>query len=1164
MTARTISFPGVTAVLVLWGSASLPSAIAQQPGGQTPRSDELTLEAVGTQRKAAEDNPDLEESLKVRLAELYTQALDDLERAEQWTNKAADFNNAKQEAPARLDSIRVELAAPITDPVPNVPADASVAQLEQLLIQVEAELKTARDDAASLDEERKRRADRRTELPGATTAARQGLEEVTRQLSATPAEGESLELLAARRVALQARQRALEQEVLAYEAEIASYDARGELLTVRRDKAARDVARLESLAKAWQSVVGERRRTEAAAAAAAAEEARRAATRSHPTVRRIAEDNTAWAERRAEDALADKIEQAESEHESITKALGDVSSNFASIRSKVKAAGLTHAMGLLLRRQREVLPDVRDHLGRISGREAEISRVQVELIELEDSRSDLVSELESLVRASLSEVDPSVRQEERMEIEIAVRELLQTRRRYLDALIGDYNSYLVKLVDLDNAQRQLVAEIRSFRDYIDERVLWVRSTSHPRTADVQYALEAVGWLVEPQNWAGAVRSAGRAIRSNAWAACLVAFAIVVLGGFQHRLRVEVRRIAEVAAKPTARDFTLTLFTFVWSTLVVVLWPALLMAVGWALVSGGNGTDFGKAMGRAFVAAAIAFLLVESFRQLCRPRGLGEAHFGWPTRSVRLARKHLVWLLAVGVPIVFIVVAVETSGEVTWQNSLGRLAFVVGQILLAVFAHSVLRPKSGVLQEFLRRYPSGWLGRLQFAWYPLVVGLPIVLAVLAVVGFHYTALELAVGVHTTVWFILGLVLFNGLALRWLLVSRRRLAIEQIRKRREAAEAEGESKDQEASEPVVDLGSVSAQTRSLLRTVVVLAFFGGLWVVWADMLPALGILDSVEVWSVTDKVSETVTATDGTTSTRLVEKPQPVTLQDLLLAILILAITFVAGRNAPGLLEIAVLRRLPLKAGERYAVATVAKYTITVVGLVIGFGVIGIGWSKVQWLAAAMVVGLGFGLQEIFANFVSGLILLFERPIRIGDTVTVGDVTGEVTRIQIRATTITDWNRKELVIPNKEFVTGQVINWTLSDSTLRAIVPVGIAYGSNTQLAEEILARVAKENDLVLAEPKPKVLFLEFGDSSLNFELRVYVSSVDYLLKVRHQLHKAIDHAFREAGIEIAFPQRDIHVRSIRDALPVVDKAGAGPDGRTNSGTPREQDSAENIA
>ena len=177
-----------------------------------------------------------------------------------------------------------------------------------------------------------------------------------------------------------------------------------------------------------------------------------------------------------------------------------------------------------------------------------------------------------------------------------------------------------------------------------------------------------------------------------------------------------------------------LLTFVWSTLVVVLWPVLRMAMGWVLVSGGNGTDFGKATGRAFVAAAVAFLLVESFRQLCRPGGLGEVHFDWPTRSVRLARKHLVWLLAVGVPVVFTVVTVESSGEVAWQNSLGRLAFIVGQILLAVFAVGVLRPKSGALQEFLRRHPSGWLGRLQFAWYPLAVGLPIVSAVLAIVGF----------------------------------------------------------------------------------------------------------------------------------------------------------------------------------------------------------------------------------------------------------------------------------------------------------------------------------------------------------------------------------------------------------------------------------------------
>jgi len=140
----------------------------------------------------------------------------------------------------------------------------------------------------------------------------------------------------------------------------------------------------------------------------------------------------------------------------------------------------------------------------------------------------------------------------------------------------------------------------------------------------------------------------------------------------------------------------------------------------------------------------------------------------------------------------------------------------------------------------------------------------------------------------------------------------------------------------------------------------------------------------------------------------------------------------AKNIPGLLEIVVLQKLPIDTGGRFAVTAIARYLITVVGVVVAFGAIGVGWSKVQWLVAAISVGLGFGLQEIFANFVSGLMLLFERPIRIGDVVTVGGITGTVTRIRIRATTITDWDRKELVIPNKEFITGQVVNWTLSDA------------------------------------------------------------------------------------------------------------------------------------
>jgi potassium efflux system protein len=183
--------------------------------------------------------------------------------------------------------------------------------------------------------------------------------------------------------------------------------------------------------------------------------------------------------------------------------------------------------------------------------------------------------------------------------------------------------------------------------------------------------------------------------------------------------------------------------------------------------------------------------------------------------------------------------------------------------------------------------------------------------------------------------------------------------------------------------------------------------------------------------------------------------------------------------------------------------------------------------VQWLAAAITVGIGFGLQEIFANFISGLIILFERPIRLGDIVTVGDISGNVSRINIRATTITDFDRREFIVPNKEFITGKLLNWTLTDPVTRVLVPVGIAYGSDVALAEKLLLKIAGENPHVMKDPPPRAIFWSFGDNSLEFRLYVHIPRRNIYLDMLHGLTTAIDREFRHANINIAFPQRDIH-------------------------------------
>jgi potassium-dependent mechanosensitive channel len=215
--------------------------------------------------------------------------------------------------------------------------------------------------------------------------------------------------------------------------------------------------------------------------------------------------------------------------------------------------------------------------------------------------------------------------------------------------------------------------------------------------------------------------------------------------------------------------------------------------------------------------------------------------------------------------------------------------------------------------------------------------------------------------------------------------------------------------------------------------------------------------------------------------------------------------------------------------------ISRYTIVAAGFFIALSMLGISWGDVQWLVAAMGVGLGFGLKEIFANFFSGLIILFERPIRIGDTVTIDGLSGTVTRIRIRATTVTDFDNKEQVIPNQNFLINPLINWTLSDPITRVVFSVGIAYGSDTEKALQVMTDVVSAHSEVLEEPRPTVFFVGFGESSLDFQVRVFVRERLRRMPLKHDLHMAMNKALAESGIEIPFPQRDLHLKSISPGI-----------------------------
>jgi len=228
-----------------------------------------------------------------------------------------------------------------------------------------------------------------------------------------------------------------------------------------------------------------------------------------------------------------------------------------------------------------------------------------------------------------------------------------------------------------------------------------------------------------------------------------------------------------------------------------------------------------------------------------------------------------------------------------------------------------------------------------------------------------------------------------------------------------------------------------------------------------------------------------------------------------------------------------KRVDMDRGAREAAVSIFGYTGVIISVIIGLQVAGVGFSNLALIAGALSVGIGFGLQNIVNNFVSGLILLFERPIKTGDWISVGNTEGYVKSIRMRSTQIQTFDRADVIVPNSELIAGQVTNWMLHDPRGRVRVPVGVAYGSDTEKVRQILLETAAAHAEVITDgtmPTPRVLFREFGDSSLNFELRAFIRNIDKRLVVISDLNFAIDAAFRKNGVEIPFPQRDIHIRS----------------------------------
>ncbi|WP_283777983.1 mechanosensitive channel MscK [Proteus faecis] len=701
--------------------------------------------------------------------------------------------------------------------------------------------------------------------------------------------------------------------------------------------------------------------------------------------------------------------------------------------------------------------------------------------------------------------DPHAQKELRSALEL----LVDARRELLDKLNNQLGNQISGSINLQMDQQQLRSVVSSLENTLAQQIFWVSSnkpinlnwfSAFPSQAIAEFQGFKLNWSNE-NLLIGAKKSLPVLI-------ALILFGSILIWQ-RKKLDIQFEKLngdINKLNKDSQLHTPLALGIVFLKTLPL---SCFVLAIGYWLINSFNvQQEFIWSFAWQF---AVFWLMFEWSYRLMSDNGVAVKHFKIPVERVQQNRKRLLRLSFPMLPIILL----SAYGI---NNPLLLVGDVIGQLVAIISLFGI----SFFTLPFCREM---WQEKGNHVIRTVVITLltfsPLILMGLVIFGYYYTALRLANRWIDSLYLLMLWFIAYHASLRGLTVAARRLAYRRALERRQAMlkeKKEGEDNSLEPiQEPPMDMDQINQQSLRLTTMILFIIFASSFYGIWSDFITVFTYLDGITLWNYT-------------LPTELGNVVKAVTVADLLLSVSIMAISWFMTRNLPGLLEVLILSRIKLQQGASYAITTILTYIIIAIGTIVSLGILGVAWEKLQWLAAALTVGLGFGLQEIFANFVSGLIILFERPVRIGDTVTIGTYSGTVSRIRIRATTVTDFDRKEVIIPNKAFVTERLINWTLSDTVTRIIIQVGVAYGSDLDKVKAILMKAAKDNVRVMTEPEPVVLFTEFGASTLNHDLRFYVRTLGDRNIAIDEVNRAIDKLCNENNINIAFNQLDVYLHN----------------------------------
>ena len=1151
------------------GTSVLP---AEQTSDDNVRNAAMQLTSADIEKivEAAKADVGLSEEAKARVVELAAGATGQLNRAQQLATKMNEFRALKSTVSKRKTTMQQQLEQ-IEQFDPQLTGGDRLPELEQQLEQRQADLSKLKERQTQLESQATTRGNRRTEIRRRLDEIETSQNQLRQLLTVPPTAGEDKSVADLRVLEALSRFQANELESQALSEELDMFDAEtaADLLQLERRLNARRISNSTEAVKVATSAVQAKRQ---AAAKTVLQEAEKVEEEVEPWLLSVTKRNRELAEQNS--ALATEIASTESRLKSAMNRLEEWERKFSVTKDKVDSVGLPASMGVMLRQLRANLPSERALKNAIRARQPLIEQSQLNQFDLADERTrldDIDREVDRVLNELISQ-DPAIRLTE--EVRAKTRVYLEKRQAILNAYYKNETTYFQHLTDLDFAQEKLANTSQEFATYIDELVLWVRSEpplvsalTHPASVSKVAIGAADRSMTDWENlrlvwgsthsWREFAARMEQDVKLRPFLYLAAAILFGVLFFLRSFIAVRLQHIAERTRSSSYSRFMPTIHTAIITGLASVFVPSVILFFAWRFGQNTSGQDIAGAMAIAGKYVGSVLLPIALLKHVFRHNGLAEAHFDASPRVVRVMRSNIRWFPMVFVPLLIAGVMARATSSPASGGVVYRLFFITSCFVVSVFVWRVFHPRLGILSDYLSQNEGSWLDRLQAVWFFGGVLTPIGLAILSGFGYAYSSQVIAHRLFLTMTAGALLLVLRGLAMRLLLVHRRKLSIEQARARYEEfarkqanADEAGEVQPQNTlgnqnlpgvgvtadgiaveEDPLADLRANTAQSRRLLSTVLFGAAIIVGWMIWNDILPAFGFLESWPLWNSRQQVAEVVTNDRGLREISTSEILDPVTVPDIVISVLIAGISLVSARDLPGLLEIAVLKRLPLENSVRYAITTLARYAIAMMGLIFACRWAGLHWQQVQWMATALTFGLAFGLQEMFANFVSGVIILFERPIRVGDIVTIDDVTGVVSRVRIRATTVTNWDRKDYIVPNKDFITGRLLNWTLSDNVNRLVIEVGVAYGTDTTKAKKQLVDIAQRHAIIVDEPAPSATFEEFGDSSLKLVLRCFISMDDMPMRltVIDELHTRIDREFAESGIEIAFPQQDVHVR-----------------------------------